>query len=159
MPEALVTTALQWALWAQQPAPGLVVHSDRGGQYCANAYRTLLHRHHCLRSQSRRGECYDNAQAESLWSRLKTEERERRAWPVFANLADAQASVAAYFDYYNHERLHSSIHYQTPFRVHQQLFKSTALNCPVQLDHLSRTFPHNLTNFDSLRKNSAGLEY
>ncbi|SMB79893.1 Integrase catalytic region [Hymenobacter roseosalivarius DSM 11622] len=131
MPEALVTTALQRSLWAQQPAPGLVVHSDRGGQYCGNAYRALLHRHYGLRSQSRRGECYDNAQAESLWSRLKTEELERREWPVFTNLADAQASVADYFDYYNHERLHSSIHYQTPFNAQQQLFQSTALNCPA----------------------------
>ena len=56
-----------------------------------------------MRSQSRRGECYDNAlpgttQAESRWSRLKTEELERREWPVFADLADAQASVADNFD-------------------------------------------------------------
>ena len=131
MPEALVTTALQRAFWAHPSTPELVVHSDRGGQYCGKAYRALLHRHHGLRSQSRRGECYDNAQAESLWSRLKTEELERREWPVFADLTDAQASVATYFDYYNYERLHSSIHYQTPFHAHQQLFQSTALNCPA----------------------------
>ncbi len=66
MPEALVTTALQRALLAQDPAPGLVVHSDRGGQYCGNAYRALLYEHGAMRSQSRRGDCYDNAQAESL---------------------------------------------------------------------------------------------
>jgi transposase InsO family protein len=53
----------------------------------------------------------DNAQAESLWSRLKTEVLEVLERPVFANLADAQASVVEYFDYYNHERLHSSIDY------------------------------------------------
>ncbi|MDJ0367828.1 integrase core domain-containing protein [Hymenobacter sp. H14-R3] len=51
-----------------------------------------------MRSQSRRGDCYDNAQAESLWSRFKTEELERREWPVFADLANAQASAATYFD-------------------------------------------------------------
>jgi putative transposase len=121
MPEELITTALQRALLAQQPVAGLLVHSDRGGQYCGNAYRTLLHRHLALRSQSRRGECYDNAQAESLWSRLKTEELEAREWPVFVNLADAQASIATYFDYYNYERLHSSIGYQVPYLAHQQL--------------------------------------
>lgn len=121
MPEELITTALQRALLSQQPAAGLLVHSDRGGQYCGNAYRGLLHRYQALRSQSRRGECYDNAQAESLWSRLKTEELEARDWPVFADLADAQASVAAYFDYYNHQRLHSSIGYQLPYLAHQQL--------------------------------------
>ncbi|WP_159452099.1 IS3 family transposase [Hymenobacter roseosalivarius] len=121
MPEELIIVALQRALFAQQPTPGLLVHSNRGGQYCGNKYRALLHTHGALRSQSRRGECYDNAQAESLWSRLKTEELERREWPVFADLADAQASVADYFDYYNYERLHSSIGYQLPYLAHQQL--------------------------------------
>ena len=70
-----------------------------------------------LRSQSRRGDCYDIAQAESLWSRLKTEVLEVRERPLFADLADAQRSVADYFDYDNHERLHSSIDYQTPFTL------------------------------------------
>ena len=137
MPEELVTTALQRAFFAQSPTPGLVVHSDRGRiRYCGNAYRALLHRHGAVRSQSRRGECYDNAlpgttQAESLWSRLKTEVLELREWPVFTDLADAQASIADYFDYYNHDRLHSSIGYQTPYRAHQQSLQTTALNCPA----------------------------
>ena len=102
MPEELVTTALQRACWSQLPTPELIVHSNRGGQYCGNAYRQLLHDHQAVRSQSRRGDCYDNVQAESLWSRLKTEVLELRERPVFADLADAQASVADYFDYYNH---------------------------------------------------------
>ena len=96
MPEELVTTALQRAFGAQPPAPGLVVYSDRGGQYCGNAYRALLYGHRAARSRSCRGDCYDNAQAESLWSRLKTEVLELRERPVFANLSDAQASVADY---------------------------------------------------------------
>ncbi|SDY98714.1 Transposase InsO and inactivated derivatives [Hymenobacter psychrophilus] len=143
MPEELVTTALQRAFLSQpltpqpltpqpltpQPlTPQPLVHSDRGGQYCANAYRALLAKHGALRSQSRRGECYDNAQAESLWSRLKTALLELREWPVFADLTDAQTSVADYFDYYNHERLHSSIDYQTPHHAHQQLLPTTTLN-------------------------------
>ena len=131
MPEELVTTALQRAFLAQPPTPELLVHSDRGGQYCGNAYRALLQEHGAVRSQSRRGECYDNAQAESLWSRLKTEVLEGREWPVFADLTDAQASVADYFDYYNHDRLHSSINYQKPYHTHQQLLQTTALNCPA----------------------------
>jgi len=77
------------------------------------------------------GHCYDNAQAESLWSRLKTEVLEGRERPVFADLADAQASVADYFDYYNYERLHSSISYQTPYHAHQQILQLSALNCPA----------------------------
>ena len=67
MPEELITSALQRAFWSQLPTPGLLVHADRGGQVCGNAYRQLLHDHQALRSQSRRGDCYDNAQAESLW--------------------------------------------------------------------------------------------
>ncbi|RZK19511.1 MAG: IS3 family transposase [Hymenobacter sp.] len=123
IPEELITKALQRAFWAQPPTPGLLVHSDRGGQYCGNVYRQLLHDHEALRSQSRRGDCYDNAQAESRWLRLKTEVLEGRERPVFADLADAQASVADYFDYYNHERLHSGIGYQTPYHTHQQLLQ------------------------------------
>ena len=136
MPEELVTSALQRAFWSQPPTPGLLVHSDRGGQYCGNAYRKLLHDHQAVRSQRRRGDGYDNAlsgttQAESLWSRLKTEVLEIRERPVFADLADAQRSVAEYFDYYNHERLHSSIDYQTPYLAHQHLLQLSALNCPA----------------------------
>ena len=96
MPEKLVTTALQLA---QRPAPGLVVHSDRGGQYGGNACRQLLYAHEAVRSQSRRGGCDDNAQAESHWVRLKAEVLERREWPISADLADTQASVPDYSDY------------------------------------------------------------
>ena len=56
---------------------------------------------------------------------------ELREWPVFADLADAQASVANYIDYYNHDRLHSSIGYQMPYHAHQHLLQTTALNCPA----------------------------
>jgi len=87
------------------------VHSDRGGQYCGNAYRALLAAYGCLRSQSRRAEYLENAQAESSWSRRKTEELKAREKPVFRDLADAQQSVATYFDYYNHDRRHSALAY------------------------------------------------
>lgn len=99
MPEALVTTASQRALLAQWPASGLIVYSDRGGQYVGNGYKTLLRNAKAQLSHSRRRECCDNAQAESLWARLKTELLEAREWPVFTDLADAQASVADYCDY------------------------------------------------------------
>ncbi|WP_143069871.1 integrase core domain-containing protein [Hymenobacter actinosclerus] len=131
MPEELVTTALQRAFFSQPPNPQLLMHSDRGGQCCANAYRALLAWHGAVRSQSRQGECYNNSQAGSLWSRLKTEVLELRQWPVLADLADAQTSVADCFDYYNHERLHSAIDYQTRYHAHQQLLPTTALNCPA----------------------------
>ena len=94
MTEELIINALQRAFWAQSPISGLLVHSDRGGQYCGKEYRKLLHDHQALRSQSRHDDCYDNAQAESLWARLKTEVLEVRERPVFADLADAQTSIA-----------------------------------------------------------------
>ena len=131
MSEVLVTSALQRALLAQRPDPGLIVHSDRGGQYVANAYKALLREAQAQLSHSRRGECYDNAQAESLWSRLKTEELEARDWPVFTDLADAQASVADYFDYYNHERRHSSIGDQKPYQFHQQQLNNITQFSPL----------------------------
>ena len=107
------------------------MYSDCSGQYCGNACRALLHQPTAARSQCRRGECYDNAQAESLWSRFKTEELERWEWAVFADLTDAQASAASYPDYYNDQRLHSSTGHQFPYIAHQQLLQTAALNCPA----------------------------
>ncbi|RYE89520.1 MAG: IS3 family transposase, partial [Cytophagaceae bacterium] len=115
---------LQRALPAQPPAPGLLVHSDRGGQYVGKVYKALLHDAKAQLSHSRRGACYDNAQAESLWARLKTELLEAREWPIFMDLADAQTSVADYFDYYNHKRRHSSTGYLKHYLFHQQQLAS-----------------------------------
>jgi putative transposase len=124
----MVSNASQRAFWSQPLTLGLLVHSDRGGR---KAYLNLRHDHQAVRSQSRRSDYYDKAQAQSLWSRLKTEVLEGRERPVFADLTDSQRSVADYFDYYNHERLHSSIGYQTPYHTHQQLLQLSALNCPA----------------------------
>ena len=87
-----------------------------------NAYKPLLHGAKAQRSHSRRGECSDNTQAESLWSRLKTEELEASDWPVFFDLADAQSSVAEYFDYYHHGRRHANMSYIKSDYLHQQYF-------------------------------------
>ena len=127
MPEELVTTALRRALLSRQPAAGLLVHSDRGGQYCGKAYRRLLAEQHLVRSMSRRGDCYDNAQAESLWSRVKTEVLLDRS--AFSSLAEAQVEVAAYFDYYNHQRRHSALGYECPHTFEQQALLPNAQLC------------------------------
>ena len=88
------------------------------------ACKALLREAKAQLSHTRRGECYDNAQAESLWSRLKTEELEARDWPVFADLADAQVGFSEYFDYYNHDCRHSSIGYLKFYQFHQQQFNN-----------------------------------
>lgn len=139
MPEELVTRALQRAFWAQPPTPGLLVHSDQGGQYCTNAYRQLLHDNQALRVVAESSQRLLRQRAGGklaqgfgrLWSRFKTEVLEVHERPVFADLADAQRSVADYFDYYNHKRLHARIDYQTPYHTHQQLLQFSALNCPA----------------------------
>jgi putative transposase len=98
MPEELVTMALQRAFWPNSPHPCCSC-TPTGAASTGNAYRAILHRHGAERLQSRRGECCGNAQAESCWSRLKTDVLELCEWPVFADLADAQVSVADYFDH------------------------------------------------------------
>lgn len=111
MRDELVITALRRALLGRQPADGLILHSDRGGQYASKEFRKLLAGKY-LQSMSRAGECYDNATAESFWSRLKAEVLESG---VFLSLADARAEIGDYIDnYYNPVRKHSGLSYCSP---------------------------------------------
>lgn len=111
MRDELVITALRRALLGRQPANGLILHSDRGGQYASKEFRKLLAGKY-LQSMSRAGECYDNAVAESFWSRLKAEVLESG---VFLTLADARTELGDYIDnYYNVVRKHSSLNYCSP---------------------------------------------
>ena len=75
--------------------------SDRGGQYCGNAYWKLLRNHEAVRSQSRRGECYDNAHAKSFWSRFKAELLDGGSFP---ELPEAKLEISHHVAYYNAER-------------------------------------------------------
>ena len=82
-----------------------------------------------LASRSRAGDCYDNAQAESFRSRLKTElldEGQR-----FRDLAHAQQEVATYFDYYNHERRHAALGDECLQAFEDQFLQKNTLNCPA----------------------------
>ena len=113
MRNELAITALRRALLGRGPAVGLIVHSDRGGQYASKDFGKLLSGSY-LQSMSRAGECYDNATAESFWSRLKAEVLESG---VFLSLEDARAEIGDYIDnYYNVVRKHSSINYCSPFQ-------------------------------------------
>jgi putative transposase len=87
------------------------VHSDQGSPYSATRLRDLLPKHGAQQSMSRRGNCYDNAQAASFWSRLKTELLDDGR---FAGLAEARLEVAHYIAYYHIERRYSSLDYQSP---------------------------------------------
>ncbi len=113
MRDELVITALRRALLGRQPADGLILHSDRGGQYASKEFRKLLVGKY-LQSMSRAGECYDNATAESFWSRLKAEVVEGG---VLLSLQDARVEIGDYIDnYYNSIRKHSGIGYCSPLQ-------------------------------------------
>jgi transposase InsO family protein len=112
MPAELVCCALQMALTQRNPAPGLIVHSDRGIQYASDSYRALLNRYGCRASMSRKGNCWDNAVMERFFLNLKME----RVWQrEYANQAEAIRDVADYIvGFYNAVRLHSTLGYLPP---------------------------------------------
>lgn len=112
MKARLVTDALQMALWQRRPAAGLIVHSDRGSQYASNAYRGLLTTHGFVGSMSRKGDCWDNAVAESFFASLK---KERVQWTHYQTRAEAQQDILDYIAmFYNSRRLHSYLDYVSP---------------------------------------------
>src|SRR5262245_18313065 len=108
----LIIEAMAQVIRRERPAPGLIVHSDRGGQYVATEFRALLKRSGFEQSMSRAGEAYDNAHAESLFSRYKAELLEGGA---FADVEQARMETFTYIEsYYNRVRLHSSLGYLSP---------------------------------------------
>ena len=112
MESYLVREALTMALAHRQPPAGLLHHSDRGVQYACDSYRDLLARHGLRASRSARGDCWDNACAESFWATLKTELVHHEQ---YATRAQARASIFEYIAvFYNRQRLHSSLGYRSP---------------------------------------------
>jgi transposase InsO family protein len=112
MTTALVGDALQMALWARKRPAGVIVHSDRGSQYCAQDYQRLLRDHGLICSMSKKGDCYDNAAMESWNHSFKIEAIHGER---FATRAQAKAHVFEYIDvYYNRKRLHSKLGYLSP---------------------------------------------
>jgi len=111
---ALVMAAWNMAIRHRQPPSGLIFHSDRGVQYASQEYRQALKTMRASASMSRKGNCYDNAVMEAFWSTLKLELIYRRQ-REFAGLAEAQAALFEYIEvFYNRQRLHSALAFQTP---------------------------------------------
>jgi transposase InsO family protein len=115
---ALPTAALKMAIAQRKPATGLIFHSDQGSAYGAASYRELLAEHGVMASMSRKGNCHDNAVAESFFSNLKNEVMQER---YFATRDEARAVISDYIEvYYNRMRLHQTLGYQTPIQVEAQ---------------------------------------
>ena len=114
----LVVDAFLDAVGSRHPKPGLLFHSDRGSQYASSEYRALLDRHGVLQSMSRKGNCWDNAVAESFFGSLKSELGD----PIWETREIARAKI---FDYiaiwYNRLRTHSALGYLSPERYESQL--------------------------------------
>ncbi|MER7009750.1 IS3 family transposase [Dactylosporangium sp. NPDC000555] len=108
----LVDAALTDALRRRRPADGLVFHSDRGCQYTSAQHARLAKRHDVRLSVGRRGQCWDNAVAESFFATIKTELMHRQAWPT---RAAARQAIFEYIEgWYNTRRRHSSLGYLSP---------------------------------------------
>ena len=112
MTKALVHRALVRALRYRRPQKGCIHHSDRGVQYCAKSYQKAVEDAGMRGSMSRKGNCYDNAPAESFWGSLKQELIFHRR---FATRAEAKAAIQEYIEvFYNRMRCHSSLGNMAP---------------------------------------------
>lgn len=112
MTATLVSDALRMALWRRKKPTGVIVHSDRGSQYCSQDYQKLLRDHGLICSMSKKGDCYDNAAMESWNHSFKVEVIHGEQFPTRAHTKN---TVFEYIDvYYNRTRLHSKLGYLSP---------------------------------------------
>jgi transposase InsO family protein len=111
----LAVTALQAGIEQQKPASGLICHTDQGSQFASAMFRNHLRDNKIRPSMSRRGNCHDNAVAESFFSNLKNELTHHT---VYEDQQSALAAITAYINvYYNQQRLHQTLGYRTPAEV------------------------------------------
>jgi len=123
----LVNQALSMAICQRRPAAGLIMHTDRGSQYGAESYRQLLTQHGVQPSMSRKGNCWDNAVAESFFHTLKTE---LIYLEDFDTHEQTQTAVFEYIEvFYNRQRCHSANGYLAPL-AYEQALKINEILCP-----------------------------
>ena len=108
----LVTDALKSALYNRDYPNGVIMHTDRGSQYCSKAYQRLIQSYQLKCSMSGKGNCYDNAACESFFHTLKVEYVYRHS---FDSIEHAQSMIFWFIEvYYNRKRRHSTIGYKSP---------------------------------------------
>ncbi len=109
----LTTRAMQQAILRRNPDKGLICHSDRGSQYAGNDFKAILAEHKLIGSMSRKGDCWDNAVAESFFHTLKVELVHKYR---FRTREEARRKIFEYVEmYYNRRRSHSTLNYLSPF--------------------------------------------
>jgi len=109
----LVLAALRDGICKRNPTPGLLVHSDQGCQYTSNKYKNVIVENKFVQSMSRRGNCWDNACAESFFSHLKCE---TIFGEIIYSAIDLKSKLFEYIEViYNRKRRHSSCEYLSPF--------------------------------------------
>jgi transposase InsO family protein len=97
---------------SKKPAKGLILHSDRGSQYCSHKYRQQVAQFGLQVSMSRKGNCWDNAPMESFWGSLKNELVHHKR---YASRSEAEASIREYIEiFYNRQRRHSRLGNRAP---------------------------------------------
>ena len=107
----LVSDSLTMALQQRRPLQGVIHHSNRNSQYCSDVYQALLSKKGFICSMSGKGNCYDNNVMETFYDTLKVELIQGQ----YRSRGEAQMAVFDYFEiFYNRQRLHSSLDYQTP---------------------------------------------
>lgn len=117
MTDELVIGALRRAIGLRQPRAGLIHHTDRGGQYASKSYRAVLRRAEIRQSMSAAGNCYDNAFMESCFGTIKTE----LELVDYGDGSEAIRELGEYVRYYNLERRHSALSYDTPVEFETNL--------------------------------------
>jgi len=120
----LAVDALNMAVAHRDPAPGVVFHSDRGIQYAAQLFREKLQSYEMVQSMSRKGNCWDNACAESFFSTLKMEEVFHKSYKT---KEEARISIFEYIAvFYNNQRSHSLLDYYSPAEYEEMQVKKVA---------------------------------
>ncbi len=113
--EDTVIAAFKKAVKNRPIYPGLIFHSDRGSQYASNEFRKLLDKEKCIQSMSRKGNCWDNAVAESFFKTIKVESLYRYK---FTNVQQVYSAIFDYIDgWYNTKRIHSSLDGRSPIEM------------------------------------------
>lgn len=120
--DTLTTQAMRQAIYQRRPDKGLILHSDRGSQYASNDFKAILIENEFVGSMSKKGDCWDNAVAESFFHTLKVELIHRMK---FKTRDEAKRKIFEYVQmYYNRKRAHSTLGYLSPMEYERQAFLS-----------------------------------